>query len=146
MEIKKGKRDKRVQRTGVPIYDVNGLKYDKEATPDARRFLIIADLAKGMKYTDMCKKYMDAWGLGLNSVEMYIHEAINFMRSDTAKENIISANMERLDKIISDSLQKNDRKSAIRAIDTQNKLAGGYINKVELDSGSEINLKFDIGE
>lgn len=119
---------------------------DKQLTLDARRHLIIEDIASGKKYTDILRKYTQEWGLGVKSLELYIHDAIEFMRSDTAKENIIAMNMERLDKIITDSITKSDRKNAIKAIDTQNKLAGGYTEKVKIEGDSEINLKFDIGE
>lgn len=119
---------------------------DKQLTLDARRHLIIEDIASGKKYTDILRKYTQEWGLSVKSLELYIHDAIEFMRSDTAKENIIAMNMERLDKIITDSISKFDRKNAIKAIDTQNKLAGGYTEKVKIEGDSEINLKFDIGE
>lgn len=119
---------------------------DKQLTLDARRHLIIEDIASGKKYTDILRKYTQEWGLSVKSLELYIHDAIEFMRSDTAKENIIAMNMERLDKIITDSITKSDRKNAIKAIDTQNKLAGGYTEKVKIEGDSEINLKFDIGE
>ena len=68
------------------------------------------------------------------------------MRSDTAKENLISMNMQRLDTIITDSMKESDRKNAIKAIDTQNKLAGGYTEKVQIEGDTEINLNFEIGE
>lgn len=113
---------------------------------DARRFLIINDIAQGMKYTDILWKYVKEWGLKPKSVELILNETISFMRSDTTKENLIAMNMERLDNIISDSMEEGDRKSAIKAIDTQNKLAGGYTEKVKIEGDSEINLKFDIGE
>lgn len=112
---------------------------------EARRYLIIADIAKGMKYTDILRKYMAEWNLGEKSLEMYIHDAIAFMRSDTAKESLIAMNMERLDGIITDSMKDGDRKNAIKAIDTQNKLAGGYEEKVRLEGDSEIVLNFDLG-
>ena len=55
-------------------------------------------------------------------------------------------NMERLDNIIAESMKEGDKRSAIKAIDTQNKLAGGYEEKVKLETDADINLIFDIGE
>lgn len=121
------------------------INIDKQLTLDARRHLIIEDIASGKKYTDILRKYTNEWGLSVKSLELYIHDAIEFMRSDTSKENIIAMNMERLDKIVTDSIKKSDRKNAIKAIDVQNKLAGGYTEKVKIEGDSEINLKFDIG-
>ena len=119
---------------------------DKNVNKDAKRHLILEDIAKGMKYTEILRKYMDEWDLGEKSIEFYIHDAIAFMRSETTKESLISMNMERLDNIIADSLKDGDRKNAIKAIDTQNKLAGGYEEKVKIEGESEISLFFDIGE
>lgn len=118
----------------------------KPVSMEARRYLIISDIAKGVKYTDILRKYMQEWDLGEKSLEMYIHDAINFMRSDTTKETLIAMNMERLDDIITDSMKDGDRRSAIKAIDTQNKLAGGYEEKVKIENDSEINLIFDLGQ
>ena len=118
----------------------------KPLSMEARRMLIISDIAKGLRYTEILNKYCEEWGLGQKSLEMYIKEAVEFMRSETTKENLLSMNMERLDGIISDSLKDGDRRSAIKAIDTQNKLAGGYEEKIKIEGDSEINLRFDIGE
>ena len=119
---------------------------NKELTLDARRFLILTDISKGERYNDMVRKYMDEWNVSHTTVELYINDAIAYMRSEKTKENLVSMNMERLDGIIADSLKDGDRRSAIKAIDTQNKLAGGYEEKVKIESDNEINLVFDIGE
>ena len=68
------------------------------------------------------------------------------MKSDETKETLIAMNMERLDNIIEESMKEGDKRSAIKAIDTQNKLAGGYEDKVKLETDGDINLIFDIGE
>lgn len=116
----------------------------KPLSLEARRFLIINDIAKGMKYTEILNKYMNEWDLGAKSLEKYIADAMEFMRSETVKNTLISMNMERLDGIITDSMKDGDRRNAIKAIDTQNKLAGGYEEKIKLDGDSEINLIFDL--
>lgn len=118
----------------------------KEIKADARRYLVMADIAKGMGYTEIIKKYEKEWELSPKTIELILNETIAFMRSDTAKENLISMNMQRLDTIITDSMKESDRKNAIKAIDTQNKLAGGYTEKVQIEGDTEINLNFEIGE
>lgn len=119
---------------------------NKELTLDARRFLILTDISNGERYNDMVRKYMEQWGVSHTTVELYINDAIAYMRSEKTKENFVSMNMERLDDIIAGALKDGDRRSAIKAIDTQNKLAGGYEEKVKIESDNEINLVFDIGE
>ena len=118
----------------------------KEIKADARRYLVMADIAKGMGYTEILQKYEKEWELSPKTIELILNETIAFMRSDTAKENLISMNMQRLDTIITDSMKESDRKNAIKAIDTQNKLAGGYTEKVQIEGDTEINLNFEIGE
>lgn len=111
---------------------------------EARRHLILESIAQGMTYNQIVNKYVEEWHLGRTTVEQAVQDALRFMRSEGTKDALISMNMERLDNIISDSMQDGDRRSAIKAIDTQNKLAGGYEEKVKIDSEQEINLVFDI--
>lgn len=118
-------------------------KFPKQITHDAKRHLIISDVAAGMTYSEIVSKYMNEWGLGLKTVQAYVNEAIEYMRSETTKETLVAMNIQRLDGIISDSMTDKDRKSAIKAIDVQNKLVGGYEEKVKIDSDSDIVLNFE---
>ena len=116
--------------------------FPQQITMDAKRYLIINDIAQGMTYMDIVKKYVNEWGLGLKSVQAIVNDTIDFMRADETKDSLIAANMMRLEGIITDSMKDKDRKNAIKAIDTQNKLAGGYEQKVKIEGDSEINLNF----
>lgn len=111
---------------------------------DARRYIIIDAAAKGMTYSDMIKRFMEEWHMKRSTVEMAIQDALKYMRSPEAKETIAAMNMARLDTIISDSMSDKDRKNAVRAIDVQNKLAGGYEEKVKIEDDSTINLVFEL--
>lgn len=117
--------------------------FPRQITLDAKRYLIINDIAQGMTYHDIVNKYVEEWGLGLKSVQNIVNDCVNYMRSDEAKETLISMNMQRLEGIISDSVKEGDRKHAIKAIDVENKMAGAYTEKVQIDGESEINLVFD---
>lgn len=118
--------------------------FPQQITMDAKRYLIINDIAQGMTYMDIVKKYEQEWGLGLKSVQNIVNDTINFMRSDETKESIVAANMMRLEGLITDSIGDGDRKNAIKAIDTQNKLVGGYTEKVKIEGDTEINLNFEL--
>lgn len=111
---------------------------------DARRTLILTEVAKGTRYTDMVEKFSKEWNLAKSTTVELISETLKYMRSQATKDNLIAMNMERLDSIISDSIKDKDRKSAIKAIDTQNKLAGGYEEKIKLETDTEVNLIFDV--
>lgn len=117
--------------------------FPKQITSDAKRYLIIKDIAQGMTYHDIVDKYVDEWGLGLKSVQNIVNDTINYMRSDEAKETLISMNTARLETIITDSMKYGDHKHAIKAIDVENKMAGAYTEKVKIEGDSEINLTFD---
>lgn len=112
----------------------------------AKRHLIIEEIAKGERYINIIHKFSQEWGLSERTVRMQVEDAIGYMKSESTKETLIAMNMERLDNIIADSMKEGDKKNAIKAIDTQNKLAGGYEEKVKLDTDGDINLIFDIGE
>lgn len=122
---------------------VTNRPFPQQITSDAKRYLIINDIAQGMTYHDIVDKYVEEWGLGFKSVQNIVNDTIAYMRSDEAKESLISMNTARLENIITDSMKDGDRKNAIKAIDTENKMAGAYTEKVQIEGDSEINLNFD---
>lgn len=111
----------------------------------AKRHLILEAIAKGDTYMSIVRRFAKEWNLSERTVQMIVEDAIKYMKQDSTKETLVAMNMERLDNIIAESMQDKDRKSAIKAIDTQNKLAGGYEEKVKLETDTEVNLVFDIG-
>lgn len=115
-------------------------------TAEAKQHLVLEEIAKGTTYMGMVRKFMSDWNLSKPTVMAIIGDAIDYMKDESTKENLIAVNMQRLDSIIADSIQNKDRKTAIRGIDVQNKLAGGYEEKVKITNDSDITFKFDIGE
>ena len=113
---------------------------------EAKQHLIIQDIAKGLTYTQIVDKYTVEWGLSMKHVQAIVNDAIEFMRSEATKESLVSMNLQRLDNIISDSMKEGDRRNAIKGIDVQNKLAGGYTENIKVSADSDINFTFDIGE
>ena len=112
---------------------------------EARRNLILQAMASGMSYISMVNKFTDEWGLGRKTVELAIQDTLKFLRSEETKETLISLNQGRLDSIIEDSMKTGDRRSAIKAIDTQNKMNGAYTEKVRLESDNTITIDFGLG-
>ena len=112
----------------------------------ARRNLILQAMASGMGYITMVNKFMEEWGLSRVTVELAISDTLKFLRSEETKETLIAMNNGRLDSIIEDSMKTGDRSSAIKAIDTQNKMNGAYTEKVKLEGDSTITLDFGLGE
>ena len=121
---------------------------DEEIVPlkiEARRNLILQAMASGMSYISMVNKFTDEWGLGRKTVELAIQDTLKFLRSEETKETLIAMNNGRLDSIIEDSMKTGDRSSAIKAIDTQNKMNGAYTEKVRLESDNTITIDFGLG-
>lgn len=121
-------------------------KVNKSISKAAKETAILDDIAKGTTYRKMLDKYSDLWGLSKGTIKNIIHDVVQDLRDAKIKEDIIAMNMERLDNIISDSFNDGDRKHALKGIDMQNKLAGGYEEKVALTSDGEVKFIFDIGE
>ena len=112
---------------------------------EARRNLILQAMAGGMSYISMVNKFKEEWGLSRATVELAIQETIKFMRSEETKDTLISLNTGRLDSLIEDSMKTGDRSSAIKAIDTQNRMCGAYTEKVRLESDNTITIDFGLG-
>ena len=112
---------------------------------EARRNLILQAMASGMSYISMVNKFTDEWGLGRKTVELAIQDTLKFLRNEETKETLIAMNNGRLDSIIEDSMKTGDRSSAIKAIDTQNKMNGAYTEKVRLESDNTITIDFGLG-
>lgn len=111
----------------------------------ARRNLILQAMASGMSYVSMVGKFSDEWGLSRRTVELAIQDTLKFMRSEETKETLIAMNNGRLDSIIEDSMKTGDRGSAIKAIDTQNKMNGAYQERIKIEGDAEIKLDFGLG-
>lgn len=75
-----------------------------------------------------------------------LREAVAFFRDDATRDALASANVARLDQIYSDSVKDNDRKTAIKALETQGKFIGAFEERVKLDSDSEVNFIFNVGD
>ena len=134
---------------GVKSLDV--IKVDDKPMParvtyDAKLHLIMEEIAKGTTYMGMVKKFCNDWNLGFKTVNNEIQDAIKIMRNQELKDTLVSVNMQRLDSIIEESMESKDRKNAIRGIDIQNKLCGGYEEKVKVEGDGDINFVFNIGE
>ncbi len=121
---------------------------DDKALPmklEARRNLILQAMASGQSYVTMVNRFTDEWGLSRKTVELAIQDTLKFMRSEETKDTLISLNTGRLDSLIEDSMKTGDRSSAIKAIDTQNRMCGAYTEKIKLSTDNEIVIDFGLG-
>lgn len=112
---------------------------------EARRNLILQAIAGGDSYMSMVRKFTEEWGLGRKTIELAISDAIKWIRDEETKQTLVDLNMARLDSIVEDSMKSGDRSSALKGIDLLNKAAGGYTEKIKLESESSIVLDFGLG-
>lgn len=135
---------------GVKSLDKRKNKKDKQMprriTYEAKKHLIMQEIAKGTTFMNLVTKFCTEWDLGYKTVVAEIQDAIRDMQSQETKDALIAMNLQRLDSVIEDSITNGDKKNAIKAIDVQNKLAGGYENKIKIEGDSDINFTFNIGE
>ena len=116
---------------------------NKHISVDTRRHLILEEVAKGKKFSEIVDKYSKEWEVGYRTIQQYVATAMRDIYNDETTETLRQINLERLDTIISAQIDNGDYKDAIKSIDIQNKTANLYKEKVELDTKEiEFKLKF----
>ena len=105
--------------------------------------LILEDIAKGVCYSDLIQKYSAEWQCSHKTIECYIRDAMEYLRSEQAVENLKNINIERLDNLYKESASEGDRKNALKAIDLQNKTLGVYEEKVEVTTSEPMEVVFN---
>ena len=105
--------------------------------------LILEDIAQGVCYSDLIQKYQEQWKCSTKTVECYIRDAMEYLRSDQAVENLKNINLQRLDNLYKESANDGDRKNALKAIDLQNKTLGVYEEKVEVTTNEPVEFVFN---
>lgn len=131
-------------KRGMTSRERRNRKFPEQISSEAKRYIIISMVAEGKTYSEILNHCVDAWGLGLKTVQNIINDTLKYMRSDEAKESLIAINTQRLDSIISESMEEKDRKSAVKAIDIQNKMSGAYTENIKLETDTDIDLHFEL--
>lgn len=120
-----------------------GKKVQPKVSWDAKKKIILNDLAAGLTYREMVIKYSEDWGVSTTTAKNFIRECAAELYSDEDKEMLKSVNVLRLDECYETAMKAGDIKSAIRAVDTQNKSIGVYDKEKEDETSKDINVKFN---
>lgn len=112
----------------------------KQLSMDARRMIVAEKIAAGKTFGEIITECAPMFGITNRTMTLYLRDALAWLRSDEMKETIQSMNVMRLDKLYSDSVSEGDRKSAIKALDVQNKMVGAYEEKLKVEGDSDIDL------
>ena len=105
--------------------------------------LILEDIASGESYSDMLTKFSTMWGCTPQTVACYIRDAMDYLHSDEAIQNLKDLNIQRLDNLYRECAADGDVKNALKAIDLQNKTIGVYEEKVELKTDEPVEFIFN---
>jgi hypothetical protein len=140
----------RAKKTGVEQDKTRTTSSAKIWTEEAklvRRQVIIDYIAQGFGHHKIVLTLMDRWGVTRLTARSYVEDAINYMGENIAEfnKNNYDVAVTRLEGILEQSIQSNDRKTALNTIDLLNKIQGLYVNKQEV-AITDITTKFKFGE
>ena len=103
-------------------------------------------LAKGVSQKQIRLQKSEQWQCTEQNVHYYIRKAIKAMQSSIEKklDYVLAVQRERLEFILNAAIEKKDYASAVKIIDTMNRIYGLYEDKkkIKIESGT---IKFDFG-
>jgi hypothetical protein len=108
----------------------------------AKELVLLSELANGTSFNNIVKKYTEEWGLAPVTIRGLLTIALEHMYDKEFKDHLKEINLHRLDSIIDESFEEGDYKTAIKAIDIQNKTMALYKERIELQDGIEFTLNF----
>lgn len=140
------------RKLGRPKKQNDGLKYYKEQR--TRRRINILRFTKnkveeGVDRGDIINAVIEEYGVSEPTAKRYYQRAMELMTYSMAwdAETIRNKNIQRLDTIVEETIENEDYKNAVTAIDIQNKTASVYIDKKEIAiDGDNITFNFGSGD
>lgn len=103
-------------------------------------------LAKGVSQKQIRVQLSEKWKCTEQNIHYLIQKAYKAMQSSIEKklDYVLALQRERLEYILAQAVEKKDFQSAVKIVDTMNKLYGLYEEKksVKIDTGT---IKFDFG-
>lgn len=91
----------------------------------------------------------ERWGIGLSTARQYVTDAINrwaaaYVEEDEGKQKQMF--LETLENLLTDSIQRNQKESALKALDMVSKVKGYYVNKQDVNLTANGKMTFTFGE
>ena len=119
-------------------------KADRHKVRDARIWMIINDICKGMNNLSLFKKYGAEWGISRTAMTNLITEAYDIMKigDEEYLENLRQINLKRLEELYADCLAVDDKASALKAMELINKTAGLYTTRIEIGGSTQFKYIF----
>lgn len=121
----------------------NGGKLTKIERAECIKFML-RQMAKGTTYMDRLQNFQDEFCATISQAKTYDTEAIKALNEWQCKDvsSIRSVQNARLETILSEAMARNDRKTALQAIDLMNKMYGVYQAKPEVVVAPIMQFKF----
>lgn len=109
--------------------------------------LVIQKIRKGWSNKKLYDWIMDNFDTNKQQAWKYVHDAYILLQehADATIENAKAIQIERVEDLLADALESNDRNTALRALEMINRLFNLYIEKREVDV-SVNDIKFEFGE
>lgn len=108
---------------------------------------IIKRIRKGWSRNKLIEWSIEHWGLTKSTAYNYVKEAYDKLaeKSDDVIEKSRVIQVERLEDLLTEALESNDRQTAVKTLDMLNKIFQLYVAKSEVKIDTQ-NLKFSFGD
>lgn len=117
-----------------------------EAEKAMRNQAVLSYIAEGYSRANISKELQRRWEINKTTANRYIREALNALVQDN-KEFVSHAReiaISRLEGVMQDAREHNDRKSFLAALDQYNKIHALYTDKHEIKE--DVSISFDFGK
>lgn len=118
-------------------------KFPSETVGEVRRKIVLQKIAENKQYWTIVEELKTEWKVGESLAKEYIREALRYLNCEEFKEVVKGINTQRLEQIVTESIGT-DNKTAIKAIDLQNKTLGIYEEKIKLESEGEVEIHVNL--
>lgn len=123
------------------------MKANKQKELKIREAEIIKRIRKGWSHSKITEWLSDNYGLSKSHSYNLVTKAFNTLaeKADEVIENAKNIQIERLEDMLVNSLESEDKKTALKALDMLNKIYGLYVQKQDINVNGE-NLTFKFAE
>lgn len=99
-----------------------------------RMKMIMDSIRKGWSKNRIYEHYCELWNIDRQMCYKYLHDVLIKLSDQYEKkaDEVVNVQLERIENIIEESLKSGDRKTALSAIDLENKLHSLYVEKQEI--------------
>lgn len=106
---------------------------------EAKRLMLMNDIAMQVPYKRIVEKYSELWGLEESTIVRFLECVKTDIDKGIATNDIKQLNIYRTNEMINKAIEKDNIETANKLIDTQNKTAGVYKTLIEADVDGKVD-------